>query len=63
MRLRRLASGLRLLDVSLSTGLSTSRLSEIERDEGPAPRPDELALIDAVLAPTSPKGAAKGLPS
>ncbi len=49
LRLQRIAAGLRIADVVRETGLSATRISEIERGEGRPPESDELALIRPVL--------------
>ena len=42
LRLRRIAAGLRILDVALATGIAPTRISQIERDDGAPARADEL---------------------
>jgi transcriptional regulator with XRE-family HTH domain len=49
LRLRRLAAGLRILDVAHATGLPPTRVSEIERGEGRPPTPDELIAVAAAV--------------
>jgi transcriptional regulator with XRE-family HTH domain len=44
-----LALGLRIRDVANASGISDARISEIERGEGNAAHPVELALLDAAL--------------
>lgn len=49
LRLRRLALGLRIRDLAERTGLSDSRISEMERRSGRPPGPAELGLLEAEL--------------
>jgi transcriptional regulator with XRE-family HTH domain len=55
LRLRRLATGLRIQDVARLTGLSATRISEIERGERTA-NIVESALIDRALARATVSG-------
>lgn len=49
IRVRRIAAGLRILDISGATGLATTRISEIERGEGRPADDDELDVIEQAL--------------
>ena len=49
LRLRRIAAGLRILDVALATGIAPTRISQIERDDGAPARADELEAITTAL--------------
>lgn len=50
LRLTRIAAGLRQVDVELKTGISTARLSRVERGVTPAYVDEVKALADAYTA-------------
>ena len=49
LRMRRITLGLRIRDVANKTGLSDSRISQIERDDGKPTNAFELACIEDYL--------------
>ena len=51
LRMRRLALGLRIRDIANKTGISDSRISEIERGEGRCADPFELEFIEGAIGP------------
>jgi transcriptional regulator with XRE-family HTH domain len=50
LRLQRLAAGLRIADVALETGITETRVSEIERGEGRRDVDTEVRIIQEMLA-------------